>query len=92
MCAVWQGRPIYLARLMFEQKPVQHSYTGKICFLCMHILSMTTQFQKLIEMYFFRIYTYGGVYTVNKTDAHGIRLKYIETHFFWYCIQKCELA
>jgi hypothetical protein len=60
----------------------------------MHILSMMTQFQTLIEMYFVGIYTYGGVYTVNKTDAHGIRLKhsYIETRFFWCCIRKCELA
>ena len=77
---------------MFEQKPVQHSYIGKICFLYMHILSVMTQFQTLIEMYFVGIYTYGGVYTVKSTDAHGIRLKYTETHFFWCCMQKCELA
>ena len=36
---------------------------------------MMTQFQTLIEMYFVGNYTYGGVYTVNNTDAHGIRLK-----------------
>jgi len=77
---------------MFEQKPVQHSYIGKICFLYMHILSVMTQFQTLIEMYFVGIDTYGGVYTVKSTDAHGIRLKYTETHFFWCCMQKCELA
>ena len=54
---------------------------------------MMTQFQTLIEMYFVGNYTYGGVYTVNNTDAHGIRLKKnTETHFFWCCMQKCELA
>jgi hypothetical protein len=77
---------------MFEQKPVQYSYIGKICFLCMKILSMMTQFQTLTEIYFVGNYSYGGVYTVNKTDAHGIRLKYIAAHFFCCCIQKCKLA
>lgn len=43
---------------------------------------MMTQFQTLIEMYFVGIYIYGGVHSVNKTDAHGIRLKYTEDHFF----------
>jgi len=67
---------------MFEQKPVQYSYIGKIPFLCMHIPSMMTQFQTPTEMYFVGTYTYGGVYTVNRTDAHGIRLKCTETRFF----------
>jgi hypothetical protein len=77
---------------MFEQKPVQYHYIGNICFLYMQILSMMTQFQTLIEMYFVGIYADGGVHTVNNADAQGIRLKYTETHFFWCCIQKCELA
>ena len=68
----------------------------------MHILSMMTQFQTFIEIYFVGNYTYGGVYTVNytyggvytvnKTDAHGIQLKYTEALFFCCYIQKCELA
>jgi len=54
----------------------------------MHILSMMTQFQTFIEIYFVGNYTYGGVYTVNYTYGGVYTVNY--TYGGVYTVNKTD--